>query len=121
MEKYPRVIAYFYQSRDTAFIYKDSNLISEMKIITNESAVDKWSIGHILIGVAFGLLNLTFLIALIITILWELFEIPLERRWARGSWLTKHPESNRNRLADILFNMIGWCIGIWIFSVVWTL
>lgn len=87
-----------------------------MRSVENKTAFDKWSIGHVLIGMIIGLLNTYIIIAIALFVIWESFEIWLEKR--PMTWLTKSHETNINRLADIFCDLVGWVIGIMILSII---
>lgn len=83
----------------------------------NGNLFDKWSVIHLVTGVAFGWLANP-IVALSMMILWEPLEIfilsPL--LWRKG--IVFGYESLNNSLSDIFFDALGVAVGYWILSAI---
>lgn len=92
-----------------------SKRISLTKARRNSALFDRWSVVHVVTGVAMGWTMRPF-IALSLMVLWEPLEILvlsplLARRGIRFGY-----ESLRNSLSDIFFDVVGVALGTWVLA-----
>jgi hypothetical protein len=75
----------------------------------NYATVDRFTLVHAGIGVAYELLGLSFLLALVLAIAWELIENPLK---AYLPWVFPHAthDTLRNSIGDSVALMISWAV-----------
>jgi hypothetical protein len=73
----------------------------------NYSTVDRFTLVHAGIGVAYELLGLSFLPTLLLAVAWELIENPFK---AYLPWIFPHAthDTLRNSIGDSVALMIGW-------------
>lgn len=80
----------------------------------NDSLVDIWSLVHLIVGIGLVYFVSPFF-ALIVMVLWEPLEVlVLSPFLAKRGILFGH-ESLKNSLSDIVFDVIGVCIGYFLF------
>lgn len=83
----------------------------------NDTLFDAWSIVHLLTGIWFGWIMTPF-VALVIMVLWEPLEIFILSPLLAKVGIEFGYESLRNSLSDIVFDIIGIVIGVWVLSAV---
>lgn len=79
----------------------------------NDSLFDSWSVVHVFSGVLFGWIMDPF-VALVILTLWEPLEILVISPILAKYGIVFGHEALRNSLSDIVFNIIGLLIGIYL-------
>ena len=79
----------------------------------NNALFDRWSLVHVVSGVAMGVVINPF-VAILLLALWEPFEVLLLSPFLARRGITFGYETLRNSLSDIFFDIVGVAIGVFI-------
>ncbi len=79
----------------------------------NSALFDNWSIVHLVVGIAFGWIMDPF-VGLLIMTLWEPFEIFILSPTLSRFGITFGYESAKNSMSDIVFNIAGLLVGVYV-------
>ncbi len=85
------------------------------KLRRNGALFDRWSIVHLATGVVLGWLVDPF-IALAVMVAWEPLEILVLSPLLKRVGIVFGYESLRNSISDILFNIVGVVLGVWVLA-----
>lgn len=73
----------------------------------NHDLLDRFTLVHFLVGVAYGLLGLGFVAALVLALLWELVENPM-KAYVPRIFPNATKDTLRNSVGDTVAVMLGW-------------
>lgn len=76
--------------------------------MTNQSLIDKWTLGHILIGYGLGKKQISFPVVIGVAILYEIIEQKIES--GPNPFGTKQPESLKNVIADLAIMSLAYYV-----------
>ena len=87
-------------------------LVARKKSDQNESAIDPWTVVHFGVGLAFGLMNFSFIGSMLAASAYEVFEQGLERSEAgQKLFVTSGPENGYNVVVDLGIFAAGHWLG----------
>lgn len=87
-------------------------IVARNKSEQNESWIDPWTVVHFGFGLAAGLVNIPFTIAIIGAAGYEIFEQAMERsEWGQEFFQTSGPERPGNVVVDVAIFAVGHVLG----------